>query len=85
MTKASVTYTEELAQSVYDLVTNRLNDHITPLFEFIQSLNLDRSIYCQLENEISGAICGAEHEAFVAGFTMSKALENVPLFAPSGD
>lgn len=85
MTKASVTHTEELAQSVYDLVTSRLNDHITPISEFLASLNLDRETYIKLEIEVFGAICGAEHEAFIAGFTMSRALENVPLFAQSGD
>jgi hypothetical protein len=85
MTTTSVTHVQELAQATYNFVIDRLPDHITPIFEFLASLNLDRSVYCQLENEVSAAINGAEHEAFIAGFTMSRALENVPLFAPSGD
>lgn len=85
MTTTSVTHAQQLAQDAYDFVTNRLDDHITPIFEFLQSLNLDRAIYCQLENEVSGAICEAEHKAFVSGFLMAKAIENVPLFATSGD
>jgi len=88
MTKASVTHAEkieQLAHDAYDFVTSRLDDHITPIFAFLASLNLDHSTYCKLENEVSGAINHAEHEAFVSGFLMAKAIENVPFLHAAGD
>jgi hypothetical protein len=85
MTTTSVTHAQQLAQDAYDFATSRLGDHITPIFEFLASLNLDRATYCQLENEVSGAINHAEHQAFVSGFLMAKAIENVPFLHVAGD
>lgn len=85
MTTTSVTHIEQLAQDTYEFVLPRLADHIAPVFKFLQTLNLDRATYMKIENVFSDAISEAEESAFITGFTMSRALENIPAFAPSGD
>jgi hypothetical protein len=80
MTLANVTRIEALAQEVYDFANHRLPDHATPIIEMLNRLGIDHDAYCQLEKAIGAAIAGTEHNAFVAGFVISSALSNVPIF-----
>lgn len=80
MTTLDITRVETLAQQSYEFVCQRFADHTAPIYELLDTLGIDHSAYIELERTINGAIAGAEHAGYVAGFTFSAAIANLPVF-----
>lgn len=81
MTALNVTKVEALAQESYQFVNNRFADYAAPVLTLLHDLGIDHAAFMKLEPAINAAINDAEHKAFVAGFTFSSAIANVPLFS----
>lgn len=81
MTPQDVTRTEALAQDSYQFVNQRFADYAAPVLTLLHDLGIDRTAFVKLEPVINAAINEAEHNGYVAGFLLSRAITNLPLFS----
>lgn len=81
MTTQDVTRTEALAQDSYQFVNQRFADYAAPVLTPLHDLGIDRTTLMKLEPVINDAINSAEHNGYVTGFLLSRAITNLPLFS----
>lgn len=81
MTTQDVTRTEALAQDSYQFVNQRLADYAGPVLALLHEVGIDHTTFMKLEPAINAAINDAEHNGYVTGFLLSRAITNLPLFS----